>query len=156
LRISFISIQNFRKLKQCRIEFSDATTLFVGANNSGKTSAMDALGKFLASRRFVFNDITLSNHAVIKSIGSQWETEGCKMPEDVSEWELILPIMDVWLDIADNEIQYVAHIIPTLSAKRPSRNTFIFQPKDISKLFLEYRMLIRRQEILNQLVKSLP
>lgn len=48
MRIQSINIQNFRKLLQCHIDFSKETTLFVGANNSGKTSAMDALGKFLA------------------------------------------------------------------------------------------------------------
>lgn len=45
MRILEINIQNFRKLLQCHIEVSKKTTLFVGANNSGKTSAMDALGK---------------------------------------------------------------------------------------------------------------
>lgn len=54
MRILAITIQNFRKLLQCHIEFSEKTTLFVGANNSGKTSAMDALGKFLADRNFNF------------------------------------------------------------------------------------------------------
>lgn len=52
MRIQSINIQNFRKLLQCHIDFSKETTLFVGANNSGKTSAMDALGKFLAERNF--------------------------------------------------------------------------------------------------------
>lgn len=46
MNISSVCIQNFRKLYQCHIDFSNDTTLFVGANNSGKTSAMDALGKF--------------------------------------------------------------------------------------------------------------
>lgn len=57
MRILAITIQNFRKLLQCHIEFSEKTTLFVGANNSGKTSAMDALGKFLADRNFNFTYI---------------------------------------------------------------------------------------------------
>lgn len=39
MKIAFVDIQNFRKLKQCRIDLSEETTLFVGANNSGKTSA---------------------------------------------------------------------------------------------------------------------
>ena len=43
MKIQSIDIQNFRKLLQCHIDFSEKTTLFVGANNSGKTSAMDAL-----------------------------------------------------------------------------------------------------------------
>lgn len=35
MKIDFIHIQNFRKLKDCRIDFSDKQTIFVGANNSG-------------------------------------------------------------------------------------------------------------------------
>ena len=54
MRIIGIDIQNFRKLFGCHIDISKETTLFVGANNSGKTSAMDALAKFLANRSFVF------------------------------------------------------------------------------------------------------
>lgn len=61
--IEFIEIKNFRKLKSCRIDFSDQKTVFVGANNCGKTSAMDALITFL---KFPDNlqtrDITLSGH----------------------------------------------------------------------------------------------
>jgi predicted ATP-dependent endonuclease of OLD family len=47
LKISFIDIQNFRKLKCCHIGLGEKETVFVGANNSGKTSASDALIKFL-------------------------------------------------------------------------------------------------------------
>lgn len=61
MRIIGIDIQNFRKLFGCHIDISKETTLFVGANNSGKTSAMDALAKFLANRSFVFNDITITS-----------------------------------------------------------------------------------------------
>ena len=43
MNISFINIKNFRKLTDVKIDFSDDTTLLVGANNSSKTSAMDSL-----------------------------------------------------------------------------------------------------------------
>ena len=45
--IDFIEIKNLRKLKSCRIDLSPKSTILVGANNSGKTSAMFALIKFL-------------------------------------------------------------------------------------------------------------
>ena len=47
MHIAFIEIQNFRKLKACRVDIAQQETIFVGANNSGKTSAMDALILFL-------------------------------------------------------------------------------------------------------------
>ena len=64
MKIAFIDIQNFRKLKSCRVELSENKTLFVGANNSGKTSAMDALIIFLKRTRqkdLSTTDFTLSN-----------------------------------------------------------------------------------------------
>lgn len=47
MKISSIDIKNFRKLKECSIDLNGNETVFVGANNSGKTSAMDAIRKFL-------------------------------------------------------------------------------------------------------------
>lgn len=140
MNISSIYIQNFRKLSQCRIDFSDETTVFVGANNSGKTSAMDALGKFLAGRSFVFNDITISNRVAINVIGEQWADENCEAPVDITAWEPLVPKMDIWIDVLPNEIHYVASIIPTLKWRGGKLGVrLVFQPKDISKLFLEYR-----------------
>ena len=39
MHIAFVEIQNFRKLKTCRVEIAQQETIFVGANNSGKTEA---------------------------------------------------------------------------------------------------------------------
>lgn len=142
MKIAFIDLQNFRKLKQCRINLSGQSTLFVGANNSGKTSAIDALAKFLAKRNFVFNDITLSNKSAIIEIGQEWEKDDYVLPETLENWECISPSLDVWLNVADNEIQYVSHIIPTLDWVGGILGVrFIYQPKDISKMYTEYREL---------------
>ena len=50
MEIKYIDVQNFRKLKKCRIDVAKRQTLFVGANNSGKSSAMDALILFLKAK----------------------------------------------------------------------------------------------------------
>ncbi len=140
MRISSIHLQNFRKLWRCRIDFSRETTLFVGANNSGKTSAMDALGKFLAGRNFVFNDFTISNRTKINAIGVRWSATECELPEAVAEWEDILPKMDIWLDVSRKEIHYVAGLIPTLKWRGGKLGVrLIYQPKEVSNLFTEYR-----------------
>lgn len=110
MRILEINIQNFRKLLQCHIEFSEKTTLFVGANNSGKTSAMDALGKFLADRNFTFNDITISERSAINVIGERWIQKDCEEPTTITEWESLMPKMDIWLNVASNEMHYVASV----------------------------------------------
>lgn len=140
MKIQSIDIRNFRKLLQCHIDFSEKTTLFVGANNSGKTSAMDALGKFLAGRDFAFNDITISKRVDINKIGEKWVQENCIEPIDLMEWGALVPQMDIWLYVSNSEIHYVAGIIPTLkwrSGKLGVRLAFF--PKNIAKLFTDYR-----------------
>ena len=139
MRISSIYIQNFKKLYRCKIDFSKDTTLFVGANNSGKTSAMDALGKFLAGRQFVFNDFTISNRELINKIGAQWEITDCEKPESISNWSNLLPAMDVWLDVALQDIHHVVSIIPTLDWRGGLLGVrLLFQPQKIETLFTEY------------------
>lgn len=140
MRILEINIQNFRKLLQCHIEFSEKTTLFVGANNSGKTSAMDALGKFLADRNFTFNDITISERSAINVIGERWIQKDCEEPTTITEWESLMPKMDIWINVASNEMHYVACIIPTLKWRGGKLGVRLaFFPKDIVKLFTDYR-----------------
>lgn len=140
MRIDSIYIQNFRKMYQCHINFSDDTTLFVGANNSGKTSAMDALGKFLAGRQFVFNDFTLANHEKINKIGKQWEDPECEKPDSLNNWETLLPTMDVWINVSPQDIHYVIELIPTLQWRSGLVGVrLLFQPKKIETLFSDYR-----------------
>lgn len=119
MKISHIDIQNFRKLKTCRVELADKSTIFVGANNSGKTSAMDALIIFLKKskrREISTTDITLSNWAGINKIASDWVACASAEPPDLSlnAWRPFLPAIDVWLNVDELQIHYVSHILPTL------------------------------------------
>src|ERR1035437_7511361 len=101
MKIEFVDIQNFRKLKNCRIDFSDKETLFVGANNSGKTTAMDALILFFKRRNsFTTRDFTLSNWNEINLIGESWvkELELDKLDLSFEKWENSLQSLDVWIN----------------------------------------------------------
>lgn len=142
MKIAFIDIHNFRKLEKCRIELSGDKTVFVGANNSGKTSAMDAFGKFLIDKdRFIFNDIFVLRRTLINSIGEHWNDTEADVPNDLSNWDTILPAMDLWLEVADNEMQYISHIIPTLKWKGENIGVRLsYQPINIEKLFHDYRV----------------
>ncbi len=117
MKIDFLHIQNFRKLKDCRIDFSEKETIFVGANNSGKTTAMDAMIKFLKkTNTFSTRDFTLSNWAEINKIGEEWiaETDPTKLDLSLNKWENHLPSIDVWIKVEMNELHYVSSLIPTL------------------------------------------
>ena len=76
MHIEFVEIGNFRKLRAVHVGFAKDKTVFVGANNSGKTSAMVALRYFLLSREqsnFTLNDFTLSGWPKIDAAGAEWE-----------------------------------------------------------------------------------
>ena len=142
MHIKFVEIQNFRKLKSIRIEFAEKTTLFVGANNSGKTSAMEVLIRFLVNKKFSTNDFTLSNWVQINKIGSNWEKQstqtGSQIPA-LEEWEKVLPTMDVWLQVAENEIHHVIHLLPTLDWEGGLLGVRLrFEPKKMEDFYKEY------------------
>lgn len=48
--VGSVEIYNFRKLHKAKLDLSNQKTLLVGANDSGKTSAMTALRYFLKDR----------------------------------------------------------------------------------------------------------
>jgi len=155
MRISFVEIRNFRKLKSCRVEFSDMQTVFVGANNSGKTSAMDALVLFLKNRpmNIVTTDFTLSNWTDINRIGSEWiasDADG-SLNLSLASWEPYLPSLDVWLDVDENDIHYVSHLIPTLDWEGGLLGVrLMLEPKNIEELFNDFKAsFIAAQKAIN-------
>ncbi|AKG04100.1 hypothetical protein AAV35_004405 [Salimicrobium jeotgali] len=49
-----IKIENFRMLKDFELDFKEDLSLIVGKNNSGKTSLLTIMDKFLNSKHFQF------------------------------------------------------------------------------------------------------
>jgi predicted ATP-dependent endonuclease of OLD family len=59
VRLKSFHVENFRRLKSVRVELEEKTTIFVGANNSGKTSATHVFHRFLSkSSRFQIYDFS--------------------------------------------------------------------------------------------------
>ncbi|MBA3678010.1 MAG: AAA family ATPase [Sphingosinicella sp.] len=143
MRIEFVEIANFRKLISTRIGLSPAKTVFVGANNSGKTSAITALRYFLVDRersKFCFNDFTLSHWPAINTMGQAWETAQAAQQEmPASDWDAVLPFLDVWLHVADDEVHYVQNILPTLDWDGGRLGVRMrLEPKDAAELQKDY------------------
>lgn len=135
MKIKFVDIQNFRKLKSTHIDFSDSTTVFVGANNSGKTSAMYALKSFLIDgTRLSIRDFTVSNLEQINKIGEAWEAGATDNPL-LDDWVPVLPTLDVWLEVADVEIHHVVNILPSLEWTGGILGVRLrYEPKDVAEL----------------------
>ena len=113
MRIDHIHIRNFRKLKNCRIDFNIDQTIFVGANNSGKTSAMSAIIWFLKDQnRFTTREFTLTNWRDINKLANSWvavddETENrdallasLLSPE---QWDNLVPSLDLWINVDEKK-----------------------------------------------------
>ena len=146
MRIAFIEIQNFRKLKACRVDIAQQETIFVGANNSGKTSAMDALVLFLKQSRhkaFATTDFTLSNWSAINHLGAQWVASADNKEAELAIDALLplVPSLDVWLTADEKDLHRVAHLLPTLdwTPKELLGVRLVFAPKNMEELYKDYR-----------------
>lgn len=92
MRISQISVRNFRILQDSTLDFGGELCLLLGRNNTGKTSFMVLIEKFLKTGDFNFNDFSLN---LRKKLFSFDETT------DVNELAIQL-IMTVEYDEKDN------------------------------------------------------
>ncbi len=146
MHIAFVEIQNFRKLKSCRVEIAQQETIFVGANNSGKTSAMDALILFLKQSRrknFATTDFTLSNWLSLDQLGEQWVTAADNEEPELAVDSLLplLPSIDVWLDANEKDLHRVAHLLPTLdwTPEELLGVRLVFGPKKMERFYKDFR-----------------
>lgn len=144
MHIKFVEIANFRKLLSIRIDLAATTTLFVGANNSGKTSAMLALRRFLSPRRcpFEIHDFTLSHWPTIIGIGKSWaeaRDRGEVIDLVIDSWGSALPTLDLWLHVEPGEMHHVRDLIPTLDWEGGSLGVRLrYEPKDLKLLYKDF------------------
>lgn len=144
MHIEFVEIANFRKLLSTRIDLSDTTTLFVGANNSGKTSAMLAMRRFLSPRRcpFEMHDFTLCHWPAITALGERWvaaRNAGEVADLDIASWVDTLPTLDLWLHVETGEIHHVRELIPTLDWDGGRLGVRLrYEPKDLGQLYKDF------------------
>ncbi len=144
MKIQSVHIRNYRKLKNCHIDFGEKKTVLVGANNSGKTSAISAIVWFLKNtERFTLKEFTVTNLALINTIGEKWLEKDSVDDALLSshQWDNIVPSMDIWINVENGEQYRVNHLIPSLSTwdgkKVGVRGQYV--PKDVTKLYTAYK-----------------
>ncbi len=151
MRISKIHIQNFRKLKNCTLDFGEKQTILVGANNSGKTSCMQAIVRFLKdSKNLSTRDFTLSNWEAINKVAENWINDEESKPSlnDVIDY---LPQMDVWIDVDKKEAYLVKDLIPSLDWEGKTIGVrIIFAPTDVETLYADFKAAYMNAESLKR------
>ena len=107
MKLTRVYLRNFRRLENVEISLEAKETVFVGPNNSGKTSATTAFRLFLKRRDFKVHDFCVSRIKDLDTFG--WTDDADKS---------LLPSieMDLWFSI-DPDIEYgrVADLIPDVS-----------------------------------------
>ena len=146
MKIKFIDIKNFRKLKKVRIDFSDDTTLFVGANNSGKTSVITLFKKFFNSVKFSLTDISLDAWKKLEMVGKKILNQEIVSRQDFQD---VLIALDIWLSVDENQIHYVADLIPTLDWNGGDLGVrLVLEPdeKNLEQLQRDFREAHKKEE----------
>lgn len=144
MKIQSVHIRNFRKLKNCHIDFGEKETVFIGANNSGKTSAISAIVWFLKNNeKFTLKEFTATNWSLIDKLGEQWLAKDTVDDTllDSHQWDVIVPSIDIWIDVADGEQYRVNHLIPSLSTwdGKVVGVRCQYVPKDVKRLYVDYK-----------------
>lgn len=103
MHIQAIRVRNFRRLKNARIDLEKDISIFVGANNSGKTSAAHAIGLFLGddAESLSVHDFSAETWARMNAFGNE-----------VADAELPTISMDLWLGVEANDLYRVIALLP--------------------------------------------
>lgn len=110
MHIHSYRLRNYRRLKDVQIELAQDISIFVGSNNSGKTSATHAIHAFLSGSkdRFSLYDFTSALwHGIDKAGEADLTTE---LPED---WGLPSISLDLWFEVAESDLYLVIPLLPS-------------------------------------------
>lgn len=129
-------LKNFRRLKDVHIDLDPEISIFVGANNSGKTSATHALKKFVAGSKadFSFHDFSASCWSRFDALGDFVEGGGAEKP--------ICPTIsiDLWFAVQAADLHRVVDLLPGLEWASSLVGVRIeLIPTDIERTVRDYR-----------------
>jgi hypothetical protein len=135
VHLDAIRIKNFRRLKEVRVDFEQDLTIFVGPNNSGKTSATHALELFLREPHYKFSihDFSADCWGVFNQIESRTEVDFAEFPRIT---------LDLWLEVEEADLHRVIDLLPSLDWTGSRIGLRVeFGPCDVIDLLTNYRKL---------------
>ncbi|MBV6121127.1 ATP-dependent endonuclease [Pseudomonas aeruginosa] len=106
MHVHSLAFKNFRRLKDARIDFANDLTIFVGANNSGKTSATHAIELFLSGGKDKF-----TVHDFSASCWADFEKFSAKGAAD-AKVEFPVISLDVWISVDADNLYRVVELLP--------------------------------------------
>ncbi len=111
MHLHSLRFKNFRRLKDTRIDFASDLTIFVGANNSGKTSATHAVELFLsgAKDKFSVYDFCADSWADFERFPTEGGTDATVQFPAIS--------IDVWISVDAENLYRVVELLPRAAWK---------------------------------------
>lgn len=114
MRLHSCRIKNYRRLKDVHIELADDISIFVGSNNSGKTSATQAIQAFItgAKDRFSLYDFNTSCWDAFRAIENEYL-------KNTTNQNISLPSidLDLWIDISEFDLYLALPLLPSTEWK---------------------------------------
>lgn len=136
-------IKNYRRLKDVHIELASDISIFVGSNNSGKTSATQALYAFVSGLKDKFSlyDFSAVCWNDFDDIGN--------LPEDGAEQpELPSISLDLWFEVAGNDLYLVIPLLPSTAWQGTQVGIRVeFAPRNSGELLGRFRTARKEAQI---------
>lgn len=128
-------LQNYRRLRDVHIELARDISIFVGANNSGKTSATQAIQMFLAGKKDVFSLFDFSSHTwkLLNNLGAA---------DPAGDATATIPAitLDLWFEVSEPDLYLVLPILPSSAWEGTEVGIRIeFGARNVSELLQHYR-----------------
>lgn len=101
-------LRNYRRLRDVRVECASDISIFVGANNSGKTSATQAIMMFLSGSKDRFSLFDFSSYT--------WKQLNALEDADPAEDAIaVIPTisLDLWFDVSEADLYLVIPLLPS-------------------------------------------
>ncbi len=133
MHLSKVKLRNYRRLADVKIDLNREISIFVGANNSGKTSVAHAMHFFIggARDRISFHDISACRWSDIDAF-------------EAGDEDATLPVLsvDLWFQVEQIDLHRVIDLLPNLEWQGSVVGVRIaFAPRN------EHETLVRFQEL---------
>jgi predicted ATP-dependent endonuclease of OLD family len=137
-------LQNYRRLRDVHVELARDISIFVGANNSGKTSATQAIQMFLSGRKGQFSLFDFSSHTwmLLNDLGNADAT---------GDAAAVIPTitLDLWFEVAEPDLYLVLPILPSSAWEGTEVGIRVeFGARNVLELLQRYRQV--KDEALQQ------
>ncbi|OGB31863.1 MAG: ATP-dependent endonuclease [Burkholderiales bacterium RIFCSPLOWO2_12_FULL_61_40] len=128
-------IKNYRRLKDVRIELASDISIFVGSNNSGKTSATQALFAFATGSKDKFSLYDFSS-----ACWDDFDIAGEVTAEGIEQPGLPSISLDLWFEVTSSDLYLAMPLLPSTSWAGTQVGMRIeFAPRNTAELLEKFR-----------------